>query len=110
MVAFSKTRIRIIAVPPGEAPLEIREQWVGLILPLADGMPGTWQLQTTGVITGELSDEETIGYAVEFSEAMAALAETAPDAVKWWKTNTLYLFEEEGVLIFEQDVCEPLSS
>ena len=29
--------IRIIAVPPGEAPEEIRRAWVGLVLPLAFG-------------------------------------------------------------------------
>jgi hypothetical protein len=108
MVAFPKAEIRIIAVPPGEAPLEIREQWVGLILPLAGGEPCAWQMQTLGVLTGELEEEETIGYAVDFDEALSALAEKSPAAAKWWEENASHLFEENGVLVFHKHVCQLL--
>jgi len=32
--------IRIIAVPPGEAPQQVREAWVGLRLPVSKGVLG----------------------------------------------------------------------
>ena len=110
MVAFPRAEIRIIGVPPGEAPLEIRQQWVGLILPLAGGEPCAWQLQTMGVLTGILEEDETIGYAVDFSEAVTALAEKSPAAARWWEENVSHLFEEDGVLVFHKDVCQLLST
>ena len=44
--------VRITATPPGEAPLWVREKWVGLVLPLAPGgsAPGTYL--TSGVLSG----------------------------------------------------------
>jgi hypothetical protein len=108
VVAFPEAKIRIIAIPPGEAPFEIREQWVGLILPLAGGMPCAWQMQTVGVLTGTI-DEDTIGYPVDSNEAMTVLAEKSLEAVKWWKTNTPDLFEEGGVLVFHEHVWRLIS-
>lgn len=32
-----RTFIRVVAMPPGDAPAEVRRAWVGLVLPLADG-------------------------------------------------------------------------
>jgi len=43
--------IRIIAIPPGEAPSWVREKWVGLELPLADG-DSVVQVFTSGVLSG----------------------------------------------------------
>lgn len=109
MVAYAQAKISIIGVPPGEAPLEIREQWVGLILPLAGGMPWAWEVQTAGVLTGTADEEETIGYAVDTHEAMVVLAERSQEAVDWWRSNTPHLFEEGQALIFDQAVCQLLS-
>lgn len=60
--------IRIIAVPPGDAPEWVRQAWVGLELPLAPDAPK--------------------GKAVVYShEAIAVLAKANPKAAAWWKTN-----------------------
>jgi hypothetical protein len=45
------TRIRIIACPPGEAPLNVRLAWVGLELPLAPGRTGRQLAMTSGVVS-----------------------------------------------------------
>jgi hypothetical protein len=109
MVAFPKALIRIIAIPPGEAPLEIREQWVGLILPLVEDEACAWEMETFGILTGKIESETTIGYAVGLHEAMAALGEKSPEAVAWWRTNAPHLFEEDSVLVFDQVACRLIS-
>jgi hypothetical protein len=45
-------QIRIIGTPPGEAPLAIREAWIGVQLPLADVDGRARTLRTGGVLTG----------------------------------------------------------
>jgi hypothetical protein len=42
--------IRIVAVPPGEAPLRVREKWVGLDLPVAR-YSGRGKFITMGVLS-----------------------------------------------------------
>jgi hypothetical protein len=42
--------IRIIAVPPGEAPLWVREKWVGLDLPVARYSGRGWRENTPHLI------------------------------------------------------------
>ena len=44
--------IRIVRTPPGEAPLWVREKWVGLELPLASGDYGPRHAYTSGVLSG----------------------------------------------------------
>jgi hypothetical protein len=44
--------IRIVRIPPGEAPFWVREKWVGLELPLADGDRGPRGAYTSGVLSG----------------------------------------------------------
>ncbi|PTX90952.1 hypothetical protein [Opitutus sp. ER46] len=105
MVAFREVRIRIVATPPGEAPLEVREQWVGLELPLMGGEVSAVQIETCGVVTGEIDREETIGYVIDIEDAMLALASKSPSAVAWWRTNAAHLFEAGGTLVFHEYVC-----
>lgn len=45
-------KIRITDIPGGEAPLEIRRAWVGLVLPLAPGEDGPRTPRTAGVLSG----------------------------------------------------------
>jgi len=106
MVEFRQPQIRIVGVPPGEAPQNIREQWVGLVLPLAPDFPTTFQTETFGVVSGEEDDEPTIGYVVDFEAAMAVLAGNSPDAVSWWREHASYLLGEDGTLVFDEYVCE----
>ena len=84
--------IRIIAIPAGEAPLWVREKWVGLELPLADGKNAAQQVFTSGVLSGPRNRFLAIiwgllgrlkvqsGYPVYVNEALGVLEQTAPDA------------------------------
>src|SRR5947199_83534 len=62
--------IRIIDVPPGEAPEWVRRAWVGLVLPLAPGEYGPRVLAAAGVLTGPRG-------------CAAALAQLLMGRVKW---------------------------
>lgn len=106
MIASNQPHIRIVDVPPGEAPQDIREHWVGLALPLASGFPTTVQMETFGVVSEVTDEEPTIGYVVDIEEAMAVLARKSPEAVSWWRQHTPHLFCEGGTLVFDEYVCE----
>ena len=106
MVAFREAQIRIVGVPAGEAPLSIREQWVGLVLPLAHGETGPSRLVTSGVLTGTVADEAgSLGYVVEIEEAMRVLAQKAPQAAAWWRRSAPHLFTPGGTLVFDWAAC-----
>ncbi len=117
-------RIRILDVPPGEAPLEVRRRWVGLELPLVPGDTGPVRMLAQGVVTGPRRKPgkwlclwyrltgrvfEREGYRVPALQALEALEPVAPDAAAWWRTNTPHLFERTPtsvqVLIFDAHVC-----
>jgi hypothetical protein len=78
--------IRIIAAPLGEAPLWVRQKWVGLDLPVTRysgrsrflglgvlSMPRSWLGQWLAVIKGRA--ELVAGYAVEAIPAVGILGE-----------------------------------
>jgi hypothetical protein len=105
--------IRIVAVPPGEAPLSVREAWVGLLLPLADDGLGQPRKQlTSGVIsgprnffdrfirliTGKLEPAE--GYAVEAIAAVEVLSKDNPEAARWWMENARHILKPGRLLLF----------
>lgn len=120
---MSTIKIRIIAVPPGEAPEHIRQAWVGVVIPLPpppfDRLRG---LPTAGVLSGpktRLSRLSALlrgkgtrrwGYAVEALDAVAALAEKNPEAAEWWHKNTQHLMKKGAMLFFPDDVCEVLET
>src|SRR2546430_13393547 len=52
---------RITSVPPGEAPLWVREKWVGLSLPLAQRKAQARSLFTSGVLSGPRGFFASIG-------------------------------------------------
>ena len=91
--------IRIIGTPPGEAPEEVRREWVGLELPLAAGETGARVVPSAGVLSGPRSFLAALGrmlrgrftrrrgYAVEVAAAVAALEHVHPDAAAWWRSN-----------------------
>jgi len=94
------SQIKIIGIPPGEAPLDIRREWVGLSFPVvgdeARDMPAY------GVITG--TPIKTDGYVVETSVALNELKKKSPLAAAWWKANP---YQTPGsCLIFDSWVCE----
>jgi hypothetical protein len=112
--------IRVVRVPPGEAPLWVREKWVGLELPLARGESGPRHTLTSGVVSGprnrfaalwrallgRLPDQA--GYAVYVIDALAVLEKTAPEAVEWWRTNSPHLVNRKRKFLFQQEACEIL--
>ena len=102
-------KIRIITIPPGQAPLEVRKEWVGAVMPLLprQDIVGI----ETGVLGGEPDPQNVDGYRVDTDEAICSLVErNTPDAKRaadWWidwKENT-----RNGrmccALVFSKDVC-----
>jgi hypothetical protein len=62
-------RIKIIKTPPGEVPEPIRQEWVGVIIPLADS--DSLLRYTMGTAGGEPQNQD--GYEVLFTDAVKAL-------------------------------------
>jgi hypothetical protein len=108
--------VRIISVPDGEAPLAIREAWVGLVLPVwfdsGSGPDGSFR--TVGVLGG--ARETYKGFAVPINAAIHALEFMGKtEAADWWKANRLIktfdwpdLFKDLDCLIFRQQECQVL--
>jgi hypothetical protein len=113
--------IRIISLPSGEAPEEVRCAWVGLVLPLAKGFGGPIPLRIMGgVLTGTRSPwiaqlrswlglyRYRICYAVPVIEAVEILEKGSPEAAGWWRDNTPHLFKPDQLFAFEAEQCEPV--
>lgn len=109
--------LHITSVPEGEAPLWVRECWVGLMLPLAQTSKSAQLYNTGGVLTGPrnlftvllhlcfLKKEAQMGYLVNALAAVEILETQHPSAANWWRENTphlvrpnvnLFFFEEAG--------------
>jgi hypothetical protein len=113
--------IRIVSVPPGEAPLWVREKWVGLELPLAYGDSGGRRAITSGVLSGPRNRLIALwwalrgqldcksGYAVDANEAVRILEGTAPEAAAWWQQNVPRLQHRERKFLFAPAACEVVS-
>jgi hypothetical protein len=107
--------IRIIVVPAGEAPLEIREAWVGVVLsydPLFTSlamMDSSVGVRSDGVLSREMvreNDPNEGGYAVHSQDAIAALRSRGrTEAAEWWDQLAL----SDCVLVFGQQFCEEVS-
>lgn len=108
--------VRIVAVPPGEAPLWVREKWVGLDLPVARcsgkrkfialgvlSSPRSMLAQWLAVFRGRA--ERVAGYAVEALPAIDILASASPEAAAWWRENTPHLIGPRRYLLFHEEVC-----
>jgi hypothetical protein len=113
----SNSAVRIVAVPPGEAPFWVREKWVGLELPvvrhsgqrkfLAFGvlsMPRSWLAQWFAVLRGRA--EHIGGYAIEAAPAVDILALASPEAAAWWRANAPDLIGPRRYLVFHEHVCQ----
>ncbi len=111
--------VRITSVPPGEAPLWVREKWVGLELPIC-GPAIARTYRTVGVVTGPSSlpgllfavlrgrIQKTPGYRVSGEAALVALEEVSPDAAAWWRANAPGVLQPGRYLVFQETVCTPL--
>jgi hypothetical protein len=113
--------IRIIAIPPGEAPLWVREKWVGIELPLADG-DSVVQVFTSGVLSGPRNRFLAIiwgllrrlkvqsGYPVYVKDALDILEQTAPEAAMWWRENVPRLQKPKRKFLFASSVCQVIDT
>jgi hypothetical protein len=112
-----KPSVRIIAIPPGEAPLWVREKWVGLELPLlcwpsarkfvafgAVSGPRTWFAQIWALLRGR--SQRIYGFAVDASRAVEILDRSSPEAAAWWRENVAELILPSRGLVFHAEVCE----
>jgi len=98
-------RIRIVAVPPGEAPEDVRQAWVGLELPLAAGERGPSTGSVVGVVSKNVQSPMP-GYAVDGRIAVESLASAAPEAAQWWRENAAHVLAAGYQLVFPVEVCE----
>jgi len=110
--------IRIVRVPPGEAPFWVREKWIGLELPLADGDRSPREAYTSGVLSGPRNRLTAIlwgllgrlrretGYAVDVNCALGVLEKVAPDAALWWRENVPRLSAKKRKFLFHASACE----
>jgi hypothetical protein len=112
-----KRSVRIIAVPPGEAPLWVREKWVGLTLPLTHfssaktfvgfgvlSGPRTFLPQLLARVRGR--SDRIYGFLVNAARAVEILDHASPEAAAWWRENASELVLPKRYLVFHAEVCE----
>src|SRR5207253_2971180 len=103
----SSVRVRIVTIPPGEAPEEVRRAWVGLELPLIVGQVHTEHIAAQQAVSHQAVNAPN-SYAVEGRAAVAILEAASPDAAAWWRQNAPHVLASGYQLIFPADVCERL--
>ncbi len=106
--------VRIINTPPGEAPEEIRAAWVGLVLPVADAMPGPTVLQGFGVLSGKPYQDaagqplDSPHYVIPAATAVVLLDRKNPAVAAWWRENAPHTIQPGQVFGFAAEVCEQI--
>lgn len=101
----STGRIRIVKTPDGEAPLEIREAWVGLVLPCDPYLGYPDEGMERGVLNNKEAPLNRCGFSVPQDQAIAILEQKKPEVAKWWKehgfpqVNEYFGFAEKEVEI-----------
>ena len=110
--------IRIISTPAGEAPLWVREKWVGLELPLSKNDSSTIIGLGTGVLTGPRTLVGQLlgaflgksffvrGYKVAVIEAIGVLEKASPETAAWWKSNAPHLVKPKKYFLFRKEECQ----
>jgi len=119
-MTFRANQIRIIAIPPGEAPPWVREQWVGLVLPLAQQSRRAQSRRVFGVLSGPKdffsrwlailrgSTPRESGFAVRVLDAIAVLERKSPEAAEWWRANVPHMTSPLRCFVFSERVCQVL--
>lgn len=83
-------KVRIISIPPGEAPEEIRKEWIGVIMPLSELQPTQEELvRSTKGISGDTTPPKKQvqgGFVVDIVDALEALDKSGKKkAANWWR-------------------------
>jgi hypothetical protein len=110
-------KVRIIKRPSGEAPENIRDAWIGLVLPVRPQFPHAVIVRSFGVLTGPRNwltsklrrfmggGEPTSGYAVDPGAAIDVLKQANPFAAAWWLANAPHLLKNGRAFLFGEDCC-----
>ncbi len=114
------TRILIVRVPAGDAPVEVRKAWVGVELPLhATGLRkakvaglleppwgrlATWLRRLPGV------GRAKVGYAVAAGLAVEELARRNPAAARWFRENVPHLLGPGRLFVFAPEECRTVET
>lgn len=108
--------IRIINIPPGEAPYEVRAAWVGLVLPVTGDGSGfyhtvgvlsrrkSWFGLVIACILGRTTREH--GYRVEASTAVEILSAHSASAAQWWREHAALSIRPGVLFVFAAEACE----
>ena len=83
MIKYVKGKIRIVTIPCGESPLEIRKMWVGCGELLVHFIHDEG---SQGILTGKQGDTK-VRYWVDQEEALEILSRVHPDTAEWWYRN-----------------------
>src|SRR5215469_5604551 len=106
-------KVRIVALPPGEAPQWVREKWIGLELPIV-GQGGVYRgvgVTSRPTFLGRLwrtfsgKAEMIDGYVVDARRAVEILEAAHPEAAAWWRENTPRILAQGRRFIFKRDSC-----
>ncbi len=95
-------KIRIVGVPPGQAPDWVRKEWIGVEIPLVGSLPERGLL--IGARGGEPDPRSKNGHTVTLAEALTALRVKSPKAAEWW--DNCLVAQVGQKLVFARDVCE----
>jgi hypothetical protein len=113
-------KIRIKSTPPGEAPENIRQAWVGLEIPVPARFAGPYQGFGFGVLSGPKTRfgallallfgraRRKAGYVVEASVAIDLLASRSREAADWWRQNAPRFIEPGRYFLFATESCEEI--
>ena len=111
----SRRFLTVTSAPDGEAPVWVRQKWVGLRLPLWTQSQTPSVFRGVGVLTGPRTmllaifsrltgrARKVEGYLVDVLEAVAVLEEAHPDAAAWWKANAPHLVRPNRRFIFQKE-------
>ncbi len=78
--------VKVIKVPEGEAPLPVREAWIGAVFPAS----GPDEHLAEGVVTGENAPPRLrFSYSAPQSSALEALERLNPTAAAWFREHLL---------------------
>ena len=113
-------KIRIISTPPGEAPEQVRQAWIGLEISVPPRFAGRCRGFGVGVLSGPKSSlgslfavlfgraQREVGYIVESRVAIDLLAARSPETAGWWRQNAPRFTKSGRYFMFAAASCEEL--
>jgi hypothetical protein len=105
--SMPRARIRIIGLPPGEAPEWVRWAWLGLELPLIQSQVRSEKVAAEQVLSHRPA-ETPPAYAVDGRAAIEILASASPEAAAWWRQWAPVVLAPGYQLVFPAANCERL--